>query len=312
MENNLKSSENNNLQYKISKEHENIKVREYMLDVAELSGRFTKKASMERRIRVNGKSERPGCILKEGDILEIVINKEEHQDIAPEDLNIKVVYEDDDLLVVNKEPFMVVHPTKTHPTGTLANGIIYHFRSNNDMSIVRLVSRLDRDTSGLIMVAKNQFAHMSLAKAMEENKVVKAYYAVVHGVVSPEEGTIDKPIGRPSEDSLRRTVCSEEQGGQRSITHYKVINQYNKGALLEVVLETGRTHQIRVHLSSMGYPLYGDELYGEENYAEDKKIISRQALHAYKLIIPHPRTGEEISIESQLPEDIKILIENLK
>jgi len=201
---------------------------------------------------------------------------------------------------------MVVHPTKSHPTGTLSNGILNYFIKNKENCIVRLVSRLDMDTSGLIMVAKNQFAHMNLAKAMEENKIVKSYLAVVHGKLKSKEGVIDRQIGRPSEDSIKREVCSS---GQRSVTHFKVIKEYEDSSLVELTLETGRTHQIRVHLSYLGNPIYGDTLYGVE---EDYKVINRQALHAYKLIIPHPRTGEILSLVSNLPEDIDDLINKLK
>lgn len=296
----------NSLKYEVDKTGNGMKIREYMIDILNFSGRFTRNAAMEKRIKVNEKTVKLNYKLETGDLILVQVEKDENQNIIPEDLNIEVIYEDDDLLVVNKRPFMVVHPTKSHPIGTLSNGILYHFRKNNEGCIVRLVSRLDRDTSGLIMVAKNQFAHMSLAKSMEENKIIKSYLAIIHGHLEPNSGTIDLPIGRPNEDSIKRIVCDE---GQRSITHYNIVESYDKACLIELTLETGRTHQIRVHLSHIGHPIYGDSLYGEE---EDINVINRQALHAFKLIIPHPRTGKELILVSDLPKDIKDLICKIK
>ncbi|MEG0995310.1 MAG: RluA family pseudouridine synthase, partial [Bacilli bacterium] len=183
---------------------------------------------------------------------------------------------------------------------------IHHFRSNNDNSIVRLVSRLDRDTSGLIMIAKNQFSHMNLAKSMELNMIEKSYLAVVHGNLPKDSGTIDLPIGRPEDDTIRRAVLED---GQRSITHYKVLERYKDSTFVELTLETGRTHQIRVHLSHLGYPIYGDSLYCE---FEDTNKIERQALHAYALSLPHPRTKEVLKFSSEIPKDMEKLIEIIK
>jgi len=292
--------------YKVGEDGNEIKIRDYMKDNLNLSGRFIRGSAMNKRLRVNGKEVKLSYRLHEGDIIEVTVNAEESQDIEGEDLNIKVIYEDDDLLIVDKPPFMVVHPTKSHPTGTLANGVIHHFRSNNDNSIVRLVSRLDRDTSGLIMIAKNQFSHMNLAKSMEKNLIKKSYLAIIHGELENHEGTIDLPIGRPTNETIKRAVLED---GQRSITHYKVIESYKEGALVELLLETGRTHQIRVHLSHVGCPIYGEQLYSDFN---DEELISRQALHAYVLSLPHPRTGKILNFKSDIPEDMQKLINKLK
>lgn len=292
--------------YKVGKEGQDVKIRDYMKENLNLSGRFIRGSAMDRRLRVNGKEVKLNYKLQEEDIIEVTVNAEESQNIEGEDLNIKVIYEDDDLLIVDKPPFMVVHPTKSHPMGTLANGVIHHFRSNNDNSIVRLVSRLDRDTSGLIMIAKNQFSHMNLAKSMEKNLIKKSYLAIIHGNLESQEGTIDLPIGRPADETIKRAVLED---GQRSITHYKIKESYKEGALVELVLETGRTHQIRVHLSYVGCPIYGEQLYSDFN---DEELISRQALHAYALTLPHPRSGEILNFESTLPEDMTKLIHNLQ
>lgn len=294
------------VKYTVTKEGNGTKIRDYMKEELNLSGRFIRNSAMGQRLMVNGKVVRLSHKLAEGDEIQVKVTKEESQDIQGEDLNIQVIYEDDDLLVVNKPPFMVVHPTKSHQTGTLANGIIYHFRSNNDDSIVRLVSRLDRDTSGLIMIAKNQFSHMNLAKSMEQDLIEKSYLAIVHGHLKEREGTIDRPIGRPTNETIRRAVLED---GQRSITHYKVIEEFKEASLVQLLLETGRTHQIRVHLSYEGHPIYGESLYSEFN---DEELIHRQALHAFRLKLPHPRSGKILEFQCDMPEDMKKLTENLK
>ncbi len=292
--------------YTVDKTGHELKIRDYMKDSLNLSGRFIKNSAMDRRIMVNDKEVKLSYRLSEGDVIQVRVTKEETQNIEPENLNIQVIYEDDDLLIVNKPPYMVVHPTKSHSMGTLANGVIYHFRSNNDNSIVRLVSRLDRDTSGLIMIAKNQFSHMSLARAMDENTIEKSYLAVIHGKLEPKEGIIDKPLGKPENETIKRAVIED---GQRSVTHYKVIEEFKEAELVQLFLETGRTHQIRVHVSHEGCPIYGDSLYSEFN---DEEFINRQALHAYRLRLPHPRSGEMLTFECEVPDDMKKLIYKLK
>ena len=294
------------VRYKVTEAGNGVKIRDYMKDELNLSGRFIRNSAMGQRLMVNGKEVRLSYKLSEGEEIQVKVTKEENQDIQGENLNIQVVYEDDDLLIVNKPPFMVVHPTKSHPTGTLANGVIYHFRQNKDNSIVRLVSRLDRDTSGLIMIAKNQFSHMSLAKSMEQNLIEKSYLAIVHGHLKEKKGTINRPIGRPTNETIKRAVLED---GQESITHYKVIDEYQEGSLVQLLLETGRTHQIRVHLSHEGNPIYGESLYSEFN---DEELIHRQALHAFRLKLPHPRSRQILEFHCEMPEDMKKLVESLK
>jgi 23S rRNA pseudouridine1911/1915/1917 synthase len=283
-----------------------MKIRDYLKYTENLSSRFIKSSGITGKITVNGKVVKLNCRISSKDIIEIDMKKNEHQNIEPEKMDLDVVYDDMDLIVVNKSPGIVVHPTRGYPYGTLANGVSYYFKERNEKCIVRLVSRLDMDTSGLIIIAKNQFSHMALARDMQGDKTFeKSYMCVVHGNMENKSGTIDMPIGKRHEDSINREVFD---GGQRSITHYEVIKSFKNADLVKATLETGRTHQIRVHLSHIGHPLYGDSLYGtsEINY------IPRQALHAYKLIIPHPRTGEQLILESELPEDIVELISKLK
>ena len=296
------------LEKKVDKKYEGATIREFLKEELGLSTRLIRSAAIENRVLVNKNSVRMRFVLHENDEVVVKLQRKESKNIEPEDITIDVVYVDEDIIVVNKQPNIVVHPTRRPPSGTLANGILYYFKQTNQSCIVRLVSRLDMDTSGLIIIGKNQFAHMALSKEMQENNLEKRYLAVVHGNLKEKEGTIDAPIYRPEgEDSIQRIV---DERGQRSITHYKVIESYKDADLVECLLETGRTHQIRVHLSHLGHPIYGDSLYGYGE--EEKELITRQALHAYGLDFKSPRTKEILSLRANLPEDIKSLIEQLK
>jgi 23S rRNA pseudouridine1911/1915/1917 synthase len=285
------------------------KIREYLKAELGLSTRLIRSASLGKRIFVNDEVVKMNRVLNEGETIKIDLAKDESQDIAPEKMDIDIVYEDEDILVVNKKPFMVVHPTKSYQSGTLANGVINYFMESNQNCIVRLVSRLDMNTSGLIIIAKNQFSHGMLSKEMTENKVEKRYLAIVHGIMKEKQGTIDLPIYKPEdiENGMKRVI---DERGQRSITHYKVVEEFKESSLVECKLETGRTHQIRVHLSHLGCPIYGDTLYGHGE--EEMDLIERQALHAYGLNFKSPRTGEELALRAELPDDMKELIGKLK
>ena len=297
------------LEKKVEDVVEGTKLREYLKREMGISTRLIRSASIQKRIFINNEVVKMNRVIKNGEIIKIDLEKEESQNIAPEKIDIDIVYEDEDILVVNKKPFMVVHPTKTYQSGTLANGVINYFMESNQNCIVRLVSRLDMNTSGLIIIAKNQFSHGMLSKAMSENKVEKRYLAIVHGIFKEKQGTIDKPIYRPEgiENGNRRVV---DERGQRSITHYKVVEEFSDSSLVECKLETGRTHQIRVHLSYLGHPIYGDVLYGDGDNEGD--LIERQALHAYGLDFKSPRTEKELSLRADLPDDMKGLIDKLK
>ena len=297
------------LEKKVEEKYDGIVIREFLKEELELSSRLIRRAAIEKRIFVNKEVVRMRKVLHTGDIVEVKLERVESQDIIPEKMNLNIVYEEDDILVLNKPPYTVVHPTRGYPTGTLANGILYYFNETNQNCIVRLVSRLDMDTSGLIIIAKNQYAHMALSKEMQLNHLEKRYLAVVHGHLEEEEGTIDLPIFKPeNEESIFKRIIDER--GQRSITHYKVIKKFENADLVECLLETGRTHQIRVHLSHIGHPIYGDSLYGDGE--DEKELIPRQALHAYGLDFKSPRTKEQLSLRAELPEDILNLIDKLK
>ena len=294
------------LEYKIKEEDNGRKLRDYLKSGLTLSTRLIRGAAADGRIKINGQRVKLNHIIKIGDLLQIEVSKDEDQNIEPEPMDLHIVFEDEDVIVINKPPFTVVHPTRSHQSGTLANGVLYHFRSKGENCIVRLVSRLDMDTSGLIVIAKNQYAHMFLAMEMEKNKFVKGYTAVVWGDICPKQGTINKPIYKPEEESIKRIV---DEKGQESITHYEVKENIGEASLVKLLLETGRTHQIRVHLSHLGNPIIGDTLYGR---GEEEALIKRQALHASHLGFVHPRTKEFIELSCDLPEDIKNLIKALK
>ena len=295
------------LEKSVEKSFEGRKIREYLKEEMGLSSRLIRGAAMDKRISVNNTPVRMNYILKENDNIVINLNKKESQNIEPEKIDIDIVYEDSEIIVVNKGPNMVVHPTKRYQSGTLANALLYYFKETNQDCIVRLVSRLDMDTSGLIIIAKNQYAHMELSNNMQQNEIDKRYLALVHGHMEQMEGTIDKPIYRPElEGNMKRVV---DERGQRSITHYIVIERLKDADLVECLLETGRTHQIRVHLSSLGHPIYGDTLYGDES---DSEIMPRQALHAYGLNFKSPRTKKPLELRAELPNDIKELLEKLR
>ncbi|PRR82390.1 RluA family pseudouridine synthase [Clostridium vincentii] len=295
------------LEKKVEENYEGLTIRQFLKEDLELSGRLIRSASKEQRVLVNNIPVRMREILHTGDEVAVKLQRVESQNIVPEKMDINIIYEDSEILVVNKQPNIVVHPNSTYTTGTLANGVLYYFQESKQNCIVRLVSRLDMDTSGLIIIAKNQYAHMALSKQMEKNELQKWYLAIVHGHLEEKEGTIDEPIYRNDEGDIVRRVVDER--GQRSITHYKVLESFDGGDLIECKLETGRTHQIRVHLNHLGHPIYGDTLYG---YGEEEKgLIERQALHAYGLDFMSPKTKKILSLRSELPEDMKNLLERI-
>ena len=283
---------------------EEMTLKEILLDKLNFSVRSLSKMKREQTVLVNKEFKKPSTKIKKGDLIEVKID-EEMANFMPQDLKFDILYDDFDLIMVNKPPFMVVHPTKSHSDNTVANGVTYYINEKKENVKIRFVNRLDMNTSGLVIVAKNAYAHHALSNDMSLDNVEKVYIAVVKGVVKKDSGTINLPIFRPSEDSIKRVV---DDKGQASITHYEVLERLNDATVLKLRLETGRTHQIRVHLSHIGYGIIGDELYG---YV-DENLINRQALHAYSLKFKQPRTKENLEFKADLPEDMKNLIEKLR
>ncbi|GEN33102.1 RluA family pseudouridine synthase [Aneurinibacillus danicus] len=251
-------------------------------------------------IRLNGAPTYLDHPLREGDTIELYLPEEESENIIPEPVSFCITYEDEDILVVNKAPNLCVHPTMLYPSGTLANGVVYHWRKQGISRKFRPVNRLDKDTSGLVLIAKSQYSHQQLAAVQRQNGIARYYEALVHGQVEKEEGTIDAPIARKADSLMERIV---HESGQWARTHYNVLGRYKEFTHLRLKLDTGRTHQIRVHMSHIGHPLLGDDLYGGE-----KMLIARQALHARTLTFPHPRHKSDLLFEAPLPEDMSALL----
>lgn len=283
---------------------EDSTLKEVLLDKLNFSVRSLSKMKREKSVLVNGEFKKSSVKVVKGDLIEVKID-EDMANFEPQDLNLDIIYDDFDIIMINKPPFMVVHPTKSHYDKTVANGVTDYIIKKDEKVKVRFVNRLDMNTSGLVIVAKNAYAHHVLSKDMSEDKVYKKYITVVKGVVKDDEGTIKEPIYRPTEDSIKRVV---DEKGQPSVTHYKVLERLNDATVLEVKLETGRTHQIRVHMNYIGHGIIGDELYG---YV-DENLINRQALHAYSLEFMQPRTKEYLEFKANIPEDMKKLIEKLR
>ena len=283
---------------------EEMTLKEVLLDKLNFSVRSLSKMKREKSVLVNGVYKKPSLKVYSGDLIEVKID-EEKANFEPQDLNLQIIYDDFDIIMVNKPPFMVVHPTKSHYDKTIANGISYYIDNQKENVKIRFVNRLDMNTSGLVIVAKNAYAHHTLSTAMSENKVEKKYITVVDGIIKENEGTIDEPIYRPTDDSIKRIV---HEDGQPSVTHFEVVERLKDATVLKLKLETGRTHQIRVHMAHIGHGIIGDELYG---YV-DEDLINRQALHAYKLEFEQPRTKEKLKFKADIPEDMKELISKLR
>jgi len=279
-------------------------------------------------VKVNDKTAKANLIVRPGDVIRFMMPYERHGfEIKPENIPLDIVYEDDDLLVVNKPAGMVVHPGNGHFTGTLINALSYHLGISQgpdaeDERMGVLVHRIDMDTSGLLVVAKNDDAQLNLAKQFFDHTIERKYVAVVWGNIKADSGTVDGNIGRDPNDRLRFKVYDDPEKGKHAVTHYRVLDRFGFVTVVECQLETGRTHQIRVHMSHIGHPLFGDERYGGKEirqgtiYAKYKQFIHncfeicpRQALHAKTLGFTHPRTKEFIRFDSDLPQDISSLIE---
>ena len=272
------------------------KIKTYLKDEMDLSTRFIRSAAMEKRIRINQKAVKLDYILREGDHLSISLISKETQNIEAEDIPLSVIHEDDAVLIVNKSPYMVVHPTRRHQSGTLANAVVHHYRAKGEDTIIRLISRLDMNTSGLTILAKNQFVHSRISQDMQDEQYDKYYTAIVKGEFPEDIRLIDLPIYRDGEGAYQRIV---DDRGQESRTEVQVIDRKNGYSLLLLKLLTGRTHQIRVHLSHVGYPIIGDELYGGE-----MKYMERQALHATYISFTHPVTGKRMDLFADLLDDM--------
>ena len=270
-------------------------------------------------VTLNGKTAGKNDRLTPGDVIEYTLPDPEPIDALPEDIPLDVVYEDKDLLVINKPSGMVVHPAPGNPSGTLVNALLYHCRG--DLSGINgalrpgIVHRIDKQTSGLLVVAKNDETHRRLAAELEGHRITREYHALVQGGFSSDSGTVDLPIGRHPVDRKRMAVIRDGHASRPAVTHYTVAERFGDVTYLVLRLETGRTHQIRVHLSSMGHPLLGDTVYGGGRTAFEKRhanLFDGQCLHAARLTFVHPATGEEMTFTCPLPPDFAALLELLR
>ena len=275
-----------------------------------LSRSGLKKVIESGNVFVNDKVIKANYKLRKGDVVTLVVPENEKLEILPQDIPLDILYEDDDVIVVNKPQGMVVHPAPGHYTDTLVNALLYHCGDSlsgiNGVLRPGIVHRIDMDTSGVLMAAKNNNAHRSLAAQLAEHSITRKYNAIVYNNIKEDEGTVDKPLGRNPSDRKKMAVV---QGGRRAVTHYRVIERLGKFTFMEAQLETGRTHQTRVHMTSIGHPLLGDTVYGPKKQPFN---LRGQVLHARVLGFIHPTTGEYMEFESPLPEYFEKLIEQCK
>ena len=290
-------------EHTVTSEEAGLTVNQILRANYKFSARFKTKMKYQSLIDLNGTPTKGYIKPEVGDIIAVRL-PEEKSDFTPEDIPIDIIFEDDDLIVINKQPGIIVHPTKGHPEHTIANAVMRYMLDTGQSFKIRFANRIDMDTSGIIIVAKNSNAQNELSSQMRKSTVVKKYAALVEGEVKDEPFIIRKPIGRPSQESIRRIVMPEEEGGKMALTEVRLIDYYEYKdhpvhSLVQVGLYTGRTHQIRVHLSHIGHPIAGDSLYGAGT-----GLISRQALHAYYIEFNHPHTGQRMSFKAPLPYDI--------
>lgn len=288
------------LEFVVEKEEEGL-LREFLLEQKGLSRKSLSKIKQKGRLLVNGRDVTVRAMLQEGDKVTVIFPEEEMSSyLKPEPMPLDIIYEDEEILLINKPAHVCVHPTSSHKEGTLANGVIHYWQKKGWTRTFHAVSRLDMDTSGLILIAQNRFSHHQLAKQQRARQIERRYYALVEGVVADEKGVIEAPIGRKAGSIIEREVRSD---GQYAKTLFWVRRRYTNYTWLELQLVTGRTHQIRVHLKHIGHPLLGDQLYGGS-----QTLITRQALHAYALRFKHPRTARPLSFQAPLPEDMNRLL----
>ena len=272
-----------------------IRLDNFLTDVLEVSRSQITKMLKAKEVLVNGKNVKPGFMLKGNDT--VIVNHVDEDGVKPEKMDLDIVYEDDDVIVVNKANGVVVHPGAGNHSGTLVNGLLYHTKLSDVNGEVRpgIVHRIDAYTTGLLMIAKNNRAHEILAEELAEKKTYRKYVALVWGVIESDSGEIDAPIGRSKNDRKKMAIRAD---GKEAITHFKVLKRYEKATLIELRLETGRTHQIRVHMNYIGHPVVNDPVYGNRKLFDE----TGQCLHAKELGFVHPTTGEYMQFDSELPE----------
>ena len=287
--------------------NENIRLDSYIVTKEDLSRAMVQKLLEENNILVNGSIKKSSYKVKMGDKIDITINKPKESKIEAQDIPVEIVYEDADIIVVNKPKGLVVHPANGNPDGTLVNAIMNICKDSlsgiGGEKRPGIVHRLDKDTSGLLIIAKNDKAHIQMSEQIKNRKVKKIYIALVRGIINENEATINMPIARSKKDRKKMAV---DKDGKEAVTHFKVLKRYDKYTLLEIKIDTGRTHQIRVHMSEIGHPVIGDEVYSN---GKNEFGVKGQMLHARSLDFEHPITGEKMHLEAEIPEYFKKVID---
>lgn len=299
-----------NKTWMIEEDYKSVRIDKFLVEFAEDLTRSRIQGLIEEgHILVNGKETKANYKLRLHDEVTLVLPENEELDLQPEDLNLDVVYEDHDVIVINKPKGMVVHPAAGNQKGTLVNGLLYHC---TDLSGINgtlrpgIVHRIDKDTTGLIIAAKNDQAHLSLAEQLQSKTVSRHYYALVHGVLEHDFGTIDAPIGRDPKD--RQKMCVTASNSKNAVTHFKVVERFKKYTLVECRLETGRTHQIRVHMQYIKHPIVGDQKYSYRKTMD----CNGQLLHAFELTFIHPRTQEKMVCKAPLPKEYQDILDMIR
>ena len=296
-------------EFVVSIEESGKRIDNYLMEKMGISRSKVQSMIENKQVLVNDKETKNSYKIKENDIVKSEEYIEEEIKAVPENIPLDIVYEDDDVVVVNKENGMVVHPAVGNKSGTLVNALLYHFKNLSDINgILRpgIVHRIDAYTTGLLMVAKNNNAHAVLAHELEEKKTTRKYVALVWGVVNTDTGTIDAPIGRDLND--RKKMAVTDINAKEAVTHFKVIERFKDTTLIELSLETGRTHQIRVHMNYIGYPVVNDPVYGKRKLFD----TTGQCLHAKTLGFIHPTTGKYMEFDSELPKCFNDILEQVK
>ena len=289
------------LKYKIEPEFAGYTIEKYLKQKKYSHGCLVFLKKTEEGIKRNGAWAYTRDKLDAGDVLEILFAEEDSsENIVPVEMKLDIVYEDEDILVINKPADTPIHPSQGNYDNSLANGVKHYYESQGESFVFRCINRLDRDTTGLVVIAKNMLSSAALNAAMVHREIHRTYLAVVKGEL-PEKGTIDFPIARKDGSTVER--CVDMSGGEYAVTHFECVEKNEKYSLAKIWLETGRTHQIRVHMNAIGHPLPGDFL-----YHNDRSEIGRQALHSWRLEFRHPVTGETMRFEQPLPEDMRNLL----
>lgn len=294
-------------------EGEEGRLDKYLSDKLEdMTRSYLKKLiSDDKAVLVNGNPAKPNYKLKPGDIIELAVPEPIELEIKAENISLDIVYEDNDMLVVNKPQGMVVHPAAGNYTGTLVNALLYHCGDSlsgiNGEKRPGIVHRIDKDTSGLLLVAKNDNAHQKLSSQIKEHSLTRAYKVLVHGNIKQDSGRIDAPIGRHPSDRKKMTIT--DKNSREAVTNFRVLERYGRYTFVECILETGRTHQIRVHMSKNGHPIVGDKTYGVK---KEEFNLTGQLLHAYKVGFIHPVSGEYMEFVSELPDYYMNVLDRLR